>query len=354
MWLRRRGRARACPCALRRAAGSRARAAGDLEPSAISWWPAAATVGVTTSPSSSSTASGSRSSASRTSSPGVWRPPSGGIRQGEPFEDGIAPGGARGARGRRSQLRRYLVRTEVRFTCGDEAIDVAHARVHGNDHRRGARSDGHDRDRGGPLGNGRGARRTDPSSRARDRTSALALSGGAARCGDRRRCVSVRSGTHRCDPRSRLARDVLPAVALSGSLLRVSPPAASSASPRPARNRHAPVSVSAQDDTDPCARREYSAPTQGVGGGTGAALRERSRETLRERSRAATRARHPISQSICRAEPTRPVRPRPCARCGLDPTRSVRLRPCAPARPCRRHRSPCPTTGGRRSRSASR
>ena len=54
--------------------------------------------------------------------PGVWRPPSGGIRQGEPLEDGIARE-AREELGTEIALGRYLVRTEVRFTCGDEAIE---------------------------------------------------------------------------------------------------------------------------------------------------------------------------------------------------------------------------------------
>jgi 8-oxo-dGTP pyrophosphatase MutT (NUDIX family) len=54
--------------------------------------------------------------------PGVWRPPSGGIRQGEPLERGIARE-AREELGVEIALERYLLRTEVRFTHGGDAID---------------------------------------------------------------------------------------------------------------------------------------------------------------------------------------------------------------------------------------
>ena len=54
--------------------------------------------------------------------PGIWRPPSGGVRPGEPLEAGIARE-AKEEIGVEIVLERYVLRTEVRFRCGEEWID---------------------------------------------------------------------------------------------------------------------------------------------------------------------------------------------------------------------------------------
>jgi 8-oxo-dGTP pyrophosphatase MutT (NUDIX family) len=53
---------------------------------------------------------------------GVWRPPSGGIKLGEPLETGVARE-AQEEIGAAIALDRYVLRTEVRFHHGDDAID---------------------------------------------------------------------------------------------------------------------------------------------------------------------------------------------------------------------------------------
>jgi 8-oxo-dGTP pyrophosphatase MutT (NUDIX family) len=54
--------------------------------------------------------------------PGIWRPPSGGIRPGEPIEVGVARE-ALEELGAEIALERYVVRTEVRFTHGVDEIE---------------------------------------------------------------------------------------------------------------------------------------------------------------------------------------------------------------------------------------
>ena len=54
--------------------------------------------------------------------PGIWRPPSGGIRPGERLEVGVGRE-AMEELGAEITLERYLVRTEVRFTCGADEIE---------------------------------------------------------------------------------------------------------------------------------------------------------------------------------------------------------------------------------------
>ncbi len=54
--------------------------------------------------------------------PGVFRAPSGGLRPGEPFEEG-AKREAREETGLEIEIDMYLLRLQVRFTCGDEYID---------------------------------------------------------------------------------------------------------------------------------------------------------------------------------------------------------------------------------------
>jgi ADP-ribose pyrophosphatase YjhB (NUDIX family) len=54
--------------------------------------------------------------------PGVWRPPSGGLRPGEALEAGVTRE-ALEELGAEIALERYLVRTEVRFVHRDEGID---------------------------------------------------------------------------------------------------------------------------------------------------------------------------------------------------------------------------------------
>jgi 8-oxo-dGTP pyrophosphatase MutT (NUDIX family) len=54
--------------------------------------------------------------------PGVWRPPSGGIKPGEPLEQGVGRE-ALEELGVQLELHRYLLRTEVRFTCGGDGIE---------------------------------------------------------------------------------------------------------------------------------------------------------------------------------------------------------------------------------------
>jgi len=54
--------------------------------------------------------------------PGVWRPPSGGLRPGESLEEGVARE-ALEELGAEIALERYLVRAEARFRHGNEWID---------------------------------------------------------------------------------------------------------------------------------------------------------------------------------------------------------------------------------------
>jgi ADP-ribose pyrophosphatase YjhB (NUDIX family) len=54
--------------------------------------------------------------------PGVWRPPSGGVQPGEPFEVGVQRE-AYEEIGARIDLEHYLVRTAVRFVCEGEWIE---------------------------------------------------------------------------------------------------------------------------------------------------------------------------------------------------------------------------------------
>ena len=53
--------------------------------------------------------------------PGAYRTPSGGVEVGEPFEMG-AVREAREETGLEIELQRYLIRAQVRFSCGDETV----------------------------------------------------------------------------------------------------------------------------------------------------------------------------------------------------------------------------------------
>ena len=133
--------------------------------------------------------------------PDIWRPPGGGVKPGEDFVAAVEREGLEET-GLRIELERYLVDMRARFLPRGNA-ELADARLPRAHDGRGDRAARHGRDRGGPLGDARGARR--PASRAapRDRPGVLALPRRPTRCRARRALARTRRRRSRATGRCR-------------------------------------------------------------------------------------------------------------------------------------------------------
>ena len=118
--------------------------------------------------------------------PDVWRPPGGGVKEGEDFVEAVLRE-AFEETGLRVELERYLVETHARFVHDGREARLAHPRLSGDDSRRAHRAARHGRDRRRALGDARGARRPAPGATPGDGLRVLAVPRRAPRRGARRR-----------------------------------------------------------------------------------------------------------------------------------------------------------------------